>query len=308
MMKIFSTPKKTVISILCIIVIVLIIAAAVSAIVVKSAFIGKEQAQQIALTDAGLNESDVSGLRARLDYDDGRFCYDVDFYSSGTEYDYSILAKDGDIVSRDVDGADVRGSYEHNISAQTTNASDESQQANQETTVVNNEETVPTQVGAAVTGSAQSGIISEEQAKAAALTDAGLAESDVTFLKVKLDTDDRIQVYEIEFYTSDMEYDYEIYAADGTVKEKNTEAFRIETNDSAGANSSDQYIGVDRAKEIALNHAGLTEAEVQFSKAKLENDDGTVEYDVSFYYGNTEYEYTIHAVSGEILEYDYDHR
>ena len=45
---------------------------------------------------------------------------------------------------------------------------------------------------------------------------------------------------------------------------------------------------------------------MQFSKAKLENDDGMVEYDVSFYYNGMEYEYTINAVSGDIMEYDHD--
>lgn len=34
----------------------------------------------------------------------------------------------------------------------------------------------------------------------------------------------------------------------------------------------------DRAKEIALPHAGLTEADVTFVKAKIDTDDGKPEY------------------------------
>lgn len=307
--NLFSTPKKAVISIICIVIIVLIAAAAVGAIVIKSTFIGKDEAEKIALADAALNESDVSGLRARLGFDDGRFCYDVDFYSSGTEYEYSILAKDGDIVSRDIEGNSVKSSNEQNLSSQSDSrasvSSGETQQTDSNASLADSEKPVQAETNSSQSNSEQSGVISEDEAKAAALADAGLAESDVTFIKVNLDTDDFITVYDIEFYTSDTEYDYEINASDGTVKGKSTEAFNVQAN-GGNTNGSDSYIGVDRAKQIALDHAGFTESQVQFSKAKLENDDGIVEYDVSFYYNGMEYDYTINAVSGDIIEFDYD--
>ena len=148
-----------------------------------------------------------------------------------------------------------------------------------------------------------------DEAKTAALKDAGLSESDVTFKKTELDHNHGTQVYDIEFYTSDTKYDYEIDASNGTVLEKSIEQFQIQTNptDSAINSSSNDYIGVDRAKEIALNHAQLNESDVQFAKAKLENDDGEVEYEIEFYSGRTEYDYTIDAVSGNIIEYDVDY-
>ncbi|WP_124101363.1 PepSY domain-containing protein [Ruminococcus sp. Marseille-P6503] len=305
--NLFSTPKKKVISIICIVIIVLIAAAVISIIAVRSAFIGGGEAEKIALADAALKEADVSGLRARLDFDDGRFCYDVDFYSNGTEYEYSIQAKDGDIVSRDIEGNSVNVPYEQNYSSQPDSQAavntNESKQTNT-SSAADSQKPVQTESDSSEASSGQSAVISENEAKSAALADAGLTENDVTFIKVKLDTDDFIKTYDIEFYTSDTEYDYEINAADGTVKEKSTEAFRIQTN--SAANGSDNYIGVDKAKEIALAHAGLTEAEVQFSKAKLENDDGITEYDISFYSSGTEYEYTVNAVSGEIIEFDYE--
>lgn len=148
-----------------------------------------------------------------------------------------------------------------------------------------------------------------DEAKAAALKDAGLSESDVTFKKTELDNSHGTQVYDIEFYTSDTKYDYEMDVSNGTVLEKNIEQFQIQTNptDSAINSSGNDYIGVDRAKEIALNHAQMNESDVQFAKAKLENDDGGVEYEIEFYSGKTEYEYTIDAVSGNIIEYDVDY-
>lgn len=64
-----------------------------------------------------------------------------------------------------------------------------------------------------------------------------------------------------------------------------------------------ECMSVDSAKLIALTKAGVAEdSSVRFSKAKLENDDGSVHYEIEFYVGNVEYEYEIDAVTGKILE------
>lgn len=160
-----------------------------------------------------------------------------------------------------------------------------------------------------------------DEAAAAALKDAGLSESDVSFKKTELDRDHGRQVYDIEFYSDDIEYEYEIDASNGTVLEKSMQQFQVQTEPAGCAAESSgstggvdrttvdagSYIGVDRAKEIALNHANMSEADVQFAKAKLENDDGGMEYEIEFYFGGTEYDYTIDAVSGNIIEYDVDY-
>ena len=66
------------------------------------------------------------------------------------------------------------------------------------------------------------------------------------------------------------------------------------------------FIGIDRAKEIALNHAGKSSSFVSFSKVKLDDDDGEVVYEIEFYIGSIEYDYEIDAYSGTILEYEID--
>lgn len=76
-------------------------------------------------------------------------------------------------------------------------------------------------------------IISLVEAKVAALKDAGLKEEEVSFTETYLDRDDRRQVYDIEFYSSDTEYDYEINADDGTIRERNTDTFRIQADNSS---------------------------------------------------------------------------
>ena len=60
------------------------------------------------------------------------------------------------------------------------------------------------------------------------------------------------------------------------------------------------------AMNIALEHAGFAEDEVQGLRAEGEIDDGVPHYDVSFRVGYVEYEYEIHAETGEILSFERD--
>lgn len=300
MKNLFSTPKKVIILVICAVVVIV----AASVITVKSTLITKAEAKTVALRDAGLNEAETSALRTRLEFDDGRFQYEVDFYSNGTEYEYLIQANNGDIIARDIDSGRNSNNDVQDLPQDTGNqfASD----GNNPMTPQGSVENQPDNEG---DSTVQSQEVSPDGAKTAALKDAGLSESDVTFKKAELDYDHGTQVYDIEFYTSDIEYEYEIDASSGTVLKKNIEQFQIQTNptNSAINSSNNNYIGVDRAKEIALNHAQLNESDVQFVKAKLENDDGGVEYEIEFYSGRTEYDYTIDAVSGNIIEYDVDY-
>ena len=59
-----------------------------------------------------------------------------------------------------------------------------------------------------------------DKAKAIALGDAGLSSSGVTFTKAKLDKDDGTVVYEVEFFKGNTEYDYEINAVSGKIRDK----------------------------------------------------------------------------------------
>ena len=62
-------------------------------------------------------------------------------------------------------------------------------------------------------------------------------------------------------------------------------------------------IGVEKAKEIALEKAGVKAEDTLFINAHLDRDDGRVEYDVEFVSGNTEYEVSVDAVTGAINEF-----
>mgnify|MGYP005798611173 FL=1 len=65
--------------------------------------IGEDAALQAALDAAGVSESDISRLQVSKDRDDGRLTYDVRFDVGQKEYDYEILASDGQILGSDVE-------------------------------------------------------------------------------------------------------------------------------------------------------------------------------------------------------------
>ena len=62
-----------------------------------------EDAAAKALEHAGLKAEDVTFIQKKLEWDDGRQVYDVEFYSGAKEYDYEIDAATGEIISFDHD-------------------------------------------------------------------------------------------------------------------------------------------------------------------------------------------------------------
>lgn len=83
-----------------------------------------------------------------------------------------------------------------------------------------------------------------------------------------------------------------------------------ETAPAAETASAAQPVGEiteEDAKNLALTHAGLTEAEVTFVKSGLDLENGRKVYDVEFYTKDfKEYDYEINAENGEIMDFDYD--
>ena len=150
------------------------------------------------------------------------------------------------------------------------------------------------------------GQISLDDAKNAALADAGLSSSDVIYTKEKLDYEDGIAVYDIEFYTNTMEYEYEIHATTGAVYSKDVETHHTGTGHGNHTQTSGTYIGDDSAKSIALNHAGFSASDVTRLKSEFDIEDGQAVYEVEFYKDGREYDYEINASDGTILKYEAD--
>ena len=157
--------------------------------------------------------------------------------------------------------------------------------------------------------------IGVEKAKSIALKDAGV--SGATFVKAKLDTEDGVKVYDVEFYKANVEYDYEIDAITGKIleKDRDIENFSIPkkkatTNKQATKKAKTttkkvaKDIGVEKAKSIALKDAGVSG--VKFTKAKVDYENGVKVYDIEFRKGNKEYDYEIEAATGKIRERNVD--
>ena len=147
--------------------------------------------------------------------------------------------------------------------------------------------------------------LGEAKAKEIALNHAGLSASQATFVRSQFEYDDGRAVYDVDFWSGSREYDYEIDALSGAVLSYDTD-IEYYTPNTTGSTQSSADIGVERAKTIALKHAGVSASDAVFLHAKLDYDDGRRTYEVEFYSGSKEYDYEIDAATGDILSYDFD--
>mgnify|MGYP003371147998 CR=1 FL=1 len=159
--------------------------------------------------------------------------------------------------------------------------------------------------------------ITSDKAKEIALNHANLSENEVKFIKSNIDYDDGMKAYDVEFYNNVQEYDYKIDANSGAIIEfdYDVENYTIpQTNVNTNLNtpnnnlnsSNNQIITDAKAKEIALNHAKLSQNQVSYMNAHLDYDDGLQVYDVDFYVNDVEYSYEIDAQNGNIVSYEMD--
>lgn len=160
--------------------------------------------------------------------------------------------------------------------------------------------------------------ITLDQAKEIALSDAGVADADAAFTKEKLEDDDGISVYDLEFLAGNTEYEYEIQEDTGAIysKSRETLADGQKNETQAGQENAEQTgqaadnavpnISEEKAKSIAVSHAGFSEADVRFTESKLDQEDGVEVYEIEFHKDGMEYDYEINAATGDIIEYSSD--
>lgn len=68
----------------------------------------------------------------------------------------------------------------------------------------------------------------------------------------------------------------------------------------------EQFLTAEEAQAIALEHAGFAPDQVSFLRTEPELRDHVPHYDVEFQEGRWEYDYEIHAETGEILSFEKD--
>lgn len=242
--------------------------------------VSASEAKVIALAHAGITASDVSYIHVELDTDDGVTVYEIDFTAGTTEYDYKIDAETGEVIKSSSEPVEIDDPGESTPDA---------------------------------TEPPQGPMITADEAKEIALTHAGIAPSDVSFLRADLDKDDGVDEYEIDFTSGTMEYDYKIDAYTGAVLKSSQESIEDDDTDDIIKDTTqspqETAITAAMAKEIALNHAGISADAATFIKVELDTDDGIQVYDVEFCADVTEYDYEIDATTGRVIDYeseDYD--
>lgn len=301
--------------------------------------IGSQKALEIALKDAGVSAESAREAKSVFTKKNRKQVFDVEFEFGKNDYDYLIDAETGEILSRDIDTDSDDKPEKVSTTAPSTTAATETRATVPSTTVpatsaapVNStteRRTEPKSTAAPSTAPASEPVatttaaptttkkpaptfITAAKAKEIALKDAGIKKSQALFTKAKLDKDDGIYEYEIEFYVGLTEYDYSINAKTGAIIEKDIDRPKSQEKKTTAAQTtkpaeqSAAFISIDKAKQIALSHAGLDANDVHFEKVKLEKDDGIYEYEVEFTSGRIEYEYSINAKSGSIIDFEID--
>ena len=170
----------------------------------RIADIGKDKAADIALEDASLSESDVTRLRISKDTDNGKGIYEVEFTMNTTEYEYEILASNGDILSADF--KELQGFSD----PQPQGSDDPQPQGSNDPQPQGSDSHDSSNHGAVPQADVQ---ISSEQASKLALDRVpGATEQE---LKIELDYDDGYYKYEGDIIYDQKEYEFEIDANTG---------------------------------------------------------------------------------------------
>ena len=210
--------------------------------IVTTDFISLEEAKEIALKDAGLNEATqkIVFTREELSRNSGKPCYILEFYTAKKQYSYKVDAKNGSIIE----------AYHFILLA---------------------------------------------DAKKIALDDAGVN------VKVVFTTEELVAggikspYYYFVFESDSARWTYKIDAVLGVIMDKTCDK---------SIPLAPEFIGLEKAKQIALEDAGLDEAtqKIVFTREELSRNHGKPCYILEFYTDKCAYSYKVDAVSGDILE------
>ena len=248
----------------------------------QAQLISMEAAQEVALKAANIAAEDAAISATTLNEVAGTSCYKVEFTSGDYAYAYTVNAETGAVMemsSREKNAVDTQAQTEATVPAA---------------------DSATTQSSAAATAQTVTGTVDEEMAQKIALEHAGVKATDATITKSKLDYEGRRQVYEIEWYAGGKKYDYEIAVDTGEIL---SSGYDEKTSGWSGSNSSNVTVSEADAKQTALGRvSGATEKDIY--EWEFDYDDGRPEYEGKIIYGGTEYDFTIDASSGAVVEWE----
>lgn len=148
--------------------------------------------------------------------------------------------------------------------------------------------------------------VGQNAALMAAVEYAGLSMDDYLtgwyFEEVDPEIDERTPHYTVELIIDGQERDFGVDAFTGDVIEGLGASIATAPGPAlpdADASAAETVIGQETAIQVALDHAGLTQEQVDRVRTELK-------YKIEFRHGGLEYEYTIDPFTGDILEADRD--
>ena len=256
----------------------------------QTQMIPMEEAQEVALKAADIEAADADISATTLSEVAGVACYKVEFTSGEYAYAYTINAQTGAVMEM--------SSQEQNAPASgtQTETADSTVPATAQTSGSASAQ-AQTSAAAPAQNATGTGTVDEAAAQKIALEHAGVKAADATITKSKLDYEDGRQVYDIEWYAGGAKYDYEIATDTGEII---SSAYEEKT---MGADSKNVTVSEADAKKTALDRvSGATDKDLY--EWKLDYDDGRPEYEGKIIYGGTEYEFTIDAATGSVIEWD----
>ena len=254
----------------------------------QTQMIPMEEAQEAALKAADIEAADADISATTLGEVAGVTCYKVEFTSGEYVYAYTINAETGAVMEM--------SSQEQNAQASGTQT-EVADPAVPATAQTSGSAQAQTSAAAPAQNATGTGTMDEAAAQKIALEHAGVKAADATITKSKLDYEDGHQVYDIEWYAGGAKYDYEIAADTGEII-----SFAYEEK-TMGADSRSVTVSEADAKKTALDRvSGATDKDLY--KWKLDYDDGRPEYEGKIIYGGMEYEFTIDAATGSVMEWD----
>lgn len=253
------------------------------------------EAASIAMERAGVKEDDALSLRVSQEEEDGVAVYDVEFATADRRYHCDVVRSSGEVLNfsyNAVTSGDDQA--DDGAAAQTSGAQESSASAAQ---------TDDASAADAQQSTASSGAIDEAQARSIALEHAGVAESDAKFYRVERDNDDGRVVYEVEFYSGNTEYDYEISAETGEILSYDSD---IEGWAAQSGNAEGSAVTLEQARALVAERIpGVSADSVQIEQ---DREDGRTVYEGEVYYDGAEYEFEIDASTGSFIKWSVDYR
>ena len=273
-----------------------------------SKFISLEEAKKIALKDAKLDEltQKIVFTREELSRNQGNPCYLLEFYTGTNQYFYQIDAKSGSIIYA---GKFITLSEAKKIALKDAGLDEATQKIVFTREELNRNSGKPCYILEFYTAKkqysykvdAKNGSIIEAyhfillaDAKKIALDDAGVSEK-VTFTEETLVAGGiKTPYYYFAFESDSARWTYKIDAVLGSIMDKTYDKI---------VSPAPEFIGLEKAKQIALKDAGLDETaqKIVFTREELSRNSGKPCYILEFYTDKCAYSYKVDAVSGEII-------